>query len=138
MRIGYSVVVYKNILPTRMDSHIFIRPKQKNRLVSGRQPLKMETRSAGMKLFWILVFWFLNRCGIDGQEHLHMYIVHISWQGSMSKLTDSLFLYSMWCIPVFVHPEKSSKQFECFQLRYSSSYRPRRFSSRQLRISATL
>ena len=45
-----------------------------------------------------------------------MYIVYISWQGSMSKLTDSLSLYSMWCIPVFVHPEKSSKQFESFQL----------------------
>ena len=45
-----------------------------------------------------------------------MYIVHISWQGSMSKLTDSLFLCSMWCIPVFVHPEKSSKQFKSFQL----------------------
>ena len=30
---------------------LVIRPKQKNRLVSGRQPLKKETRSAGMKLF---------------------------------------------------------------------------------------
>ena len=32
-------------------SHKSIRPKQKNRLVSGWQPLEKETRSAGMKPF---------------------------------------------------------------------------------------
>ena len=46
-----------------------------------------------MKLFLDILFWFLNCCGIDGQEHLHMYIVHIWRQGSMSKLVDCVLTH---------------------------------------------